>query len=78
MDIREHGIVLEDVNTGNRTTTRVNMVERLDSDDAYGLVVVVMPKNHLPEILPIPAANRHTPNILFMFNLLQMAAPIFQ
>jgi 2-dehydropantoate 2-reductase len=67
-DIREHGIVLEDVSTGNRTTTRVNVVERIDSEDAYDLVVVMMPKNHVPEILPILAANRYTPNILFMFN----------
>jgi len=67
-DIREHGIVLEDVSTGNRTVTRVNVVERLDSEDAYDLVVAMMPKNHVPEILPILAANRYTPNILFMFN----------
>jgi 2-dehydropantoate 2-reductase len=67
-DICKHGIVLEDVSTGNRTTTRVNVVERFDSEDAYDLVVVMMPKNHVPEILPILAANRYTPNILFMFN----------
>ena len=67
-DIREHGIVLEDVSTGNRTTTRVNVVERLGPEDAYDLVVVMMPKNHVPEILPILTDNRYTPNILFMFN----------
>ena len=67
-DIREHGIVLEAVSTGNRTTTRVNVVGQLDSEDAYDLVVVMMPKNHVPEILPILAANRYTPNVLFMFN----------
>ena len=68
VDIREHGIVLEHVSTGNRTSTRVNVVERLDPEDAYNLVVVMMPKNHIPEILPILAANRYTPNVLFMFN----------
>ncbi len=67
-DIREHGIVLEDVNTGSRPTTRVNVVERLDSEDAYDLVVVMMLKNRVPEILPTLAANGHTPNVLFMFN----------
>lgn len=67
-DIHEHGIVLEDVSTGHRTTTRVNVVECLDADDAYDLVVVMMPKNHVPNILPILAANRYTPNVLFMFN----------
>jgi 2-dehydropantoate 2-reductase len=68
VDIREHGIVLEDVSIGNRTTTRVNVVERLDPGDACDLVVVMLPKNHVPEILPTLAANRYTPNVLFMFN----------
>jgi 2-dehydropantoate 2-reductase len=67
-DIRQHGIVLEDVSTGDRTTTRVNVVEQLDPQDAYDLVVVVMPKNHIPEILPTLAANRQTSNVLFMVN----------
>lgn len=67
-DIRQHGIVLEDISTGKRSTTHVNVVERLDPKDAYDLVVVMMPKIHLPEILPILAANRYTPNVLFMFN----------
>ena len=67
-DIRQHGIVLEDVNIGNETSTRVNVVERLDPEDAYDLVVVMMPKNHVPEILPILAANCNTPNVLFMVN----------
>ena len=68
VDIREHGIVLEDVNIDHRTTTHINVVERLDPEDTYDLVVVLMPKNHIPEILPTLTANRYTPNILFMFN----------
>ena len=67
-DIREHGIVLEDGDTGERTTTRVNVVERLALVDAYDLVVVLMRKNHIAAILPVLAANHHTPNILFMGN----------
>jgi 2-dehydropantoate 2-reductase len=67
-DLREHGIVLEDGSTGERTTTRVNVVERLEPDDAYDLVVVVMPKNYIPDVLPVLAANRQTPNILFVCN----------
>jgi 2-dehydropantoate 2-reductase len=67
-DIREHGIVLEDGHTGQRTTTRVNVVEQLAPDDAYDLVVVLMRKNQVSAILPVLAANRHTPNVLFMGN----------
>ncbi len=67
-DLREYGIVLEDAMTGERTTTRVTVVEQLTPDDAYDLVIVVMRKNQVKEILPVLAANRHTPNILFMGN----------
>lgn len=67
-DLREYGIVLEDAVTGERTTTRVNVVEQLAPDDAYDLVIVLMRKNQVTTILPALAANRHTPNVLFMGN----------
>jgi len=67
-DLREHGIVLVDVLTKQRTVTRVDVVEALASDDGYDLVLVIMRKNHALEILPILAANQHTPNVLFLMN----------
>jgi hypothetical protein len=65
-DIREHGIILEEVSSDRQSTTRVKVVEQLEPEDAYDLVVVMMPKHHLSEILPILAANQHTPRILFI------------
>ena len=67
-DIHEYGIVLENTATGERTTTRLNVVEQLEPDDAYDLVVVLMRKNQIPFVLPVLAANRDTPNILLMGN----------
>ena len=67
-DIREHGIRLENVVTGNETTVRVRAVGRLDTDDAYDLVLVVLPKNHVSEVLPILAENRQTPSVMFFGN----------
>jgi len=67
-DLREHGIVLHDVQTNEQTTTRVNVVEQLAPDDAFDLVLVIMRKNHALKILPILAANTHTPNVLFLMN----------
>ena len=63
-DLREHGIVLEDATTGHRATACVDMVEGLSPEDAYDLVIVLVPKNHVSEVLPALAANRHTPNVL--------------
>jgi len=67
-DLREHGIVLHDVNTDQQTVTWVNVVEALAAGDAYDLILVIMRKNHALDILPILAANRHTPNVLFLMN----------
>jgi ketopantoate reductase len=67
-ELREHGIVLVDVQTEEQTVTRVDVVEGLAPDDAYDLVLVIMRKNHALQILPVLAANQHTPNILFLMN----------
>jgi 2-dehydropantoate 2-reductase len=67
-DILEHGIVLEDAATGERTATRVSVEERLEATDAYDLVIVLMRRNKIPAILPVLAVNRNTPNVLFMCN----------
>lgn len=67
-DLREHGIVLVDSQTGKETVSRVQIVEKLDPQDAYDLVLVIMRKNRVGEILPVLAANRCTPNILFLMN----------
>jgi len=67
-NLREHGVVLRDFYTKQETVTRVNIVEELAPDDAYDLVLVIMRKNHALQILPILAANQHTPNVLFLMN----------
>lgn len=67
-DLREHGIVLVDVVTGQQSVTQVNVVEALAPDDAYDLVLVIMRKNHALAILPILAASKNTPNVLFLMN----------
>lgn len=67
-DLRQYGIVLVDTETGKETVSQPTIVERLEPDDAYDLVLVVMRKNRALEILPILAANRHTPNVLFLMN----------
>jgi 2-dehydropantoate 2-reductase len=66
--LRDHGITLENGVSGERTTTSVSVVERLDPGDAYDLVLVVLPKPALAEVLPILAANERTPNVMFFGN----------
>jgi len=67
-ELREHGIVLVDAQTGAESVTRVKVVETLAPNDAYDLVLVIMRKNHTLQILPVLAENAHTPNVLFLMN----------
>ncbi len=67
-DLQEHGIVLVDTQTKDECVTYPRIVECLSPEDAYDLVLVIMRKNRALEILPILAANCHTPNILFLMN----------
>lgn len=67
-DLREHGLVLVDTQTGEQTVAQVDLVERLEAQDAYDLVLVILRKNRVRDILPILAENRCTPNVLFLMN----------
>jgi 2-dehydropantoate 2-reductase len=67
-EIREHGIVLENVLSGQTTTTRVKVIEQLGPAERYDLAVVVMGKHQVAAILPRLAANKQIPSVLFLHN----------
>jgi 2-dehydropantoate 2-reductase len=67
-DLRQHGIVLVDDLSGEQQIRHVNLVEALKPDDAYDLVLVSMRKNQVADVLPVLAANQHTPAIVFLGN----------
>jgi 2-dehydropantoate 2-reductase len=67
-DLQQHGVVLENVLTRQRSTTRVKVVEELAREDAYDWVMALMRKNQVRSILPILGAHRHTPNVAFLHN----------
>lgn len=76
-DLRQYGVMLEDYATGERSVTHLPLVEVLAPNSADDLVGVIMCKNRVAEILPALAANRRTPNVLFLHNsvpMLQKAA----
>ncbi len=67
-DLRTHGLVLEDAVTGERETHQVPVVDALEPEDAYDLVLVVMRKDQSLDILPTLAKNRHAHTVLFVQN----------
>jgi len=67
-DIRADGIHVVDAVTGSQTKARVRAIEQLDSDDPHDLVLVILPKHRVSEVLPILAASRRTPDVMFFCN----------
>jgi 2-dehydropantoate 2-reductase len=66
-DLQQAGILIENPFTRRRRFTRVPLIERLDPDDRYDYVLVVVRKNQVRQLLPALARNG-SPNIVFMGN----------
>ena len=55
VDIERHGLVLHDLTTGERSTTRVAVSGQLQPDDSYDLALVAVRRDQLSGILPVLA-----------------------
>jgi len=66
--LEERGIEILDGLTGERLAARVRLVDRLDPEDHYDLVVVAMQKASRAAVCPVLAQNEHLKNILFLGN----------
>jgi 2-dehydropantoate 2-reductase len=66
--LEEDGIEIVDGLTGERLAARPKLVDRLDPEDRYDLVVVAMQKSGRLAVCPILAQNEHLKNILFLGN----------
>ena len=68
LSLTEGGIRIVDGLTGEQQTARVDLVERLEPEDRYDLVVVAMQKTSRPAVCPVLARNEHLESILFLGN----------
>ena len=67
-DLEANGVTLEDFRTGQRTTTRVRLVDRLGPEDEYDLAVVIVRRNQVASVLPMLAQAHRIPSVLFLGN----------
>ena len=66
-EICQDGVVIEDPIKGTRRVTRVPVIDRLNPEDRYDYVLVIIRKNQVPDLLPLLARNC-SPNVVFMVN----------
>lgn len=66
-ELEEHGIILEEEETGRRTQTRLPIITTLGADDRYDAILVLVRRDQMESTLPALAAN-DSPSIIFMSN----------
>ncbi len=66
--LKENGVVVFDEITGQKDSSRVNVVDALKPGDEYDLAVVLIRRNKLAPVFNILAASPGVRNILFMGN----------
>jgi 2-dehydropantoate 2-reductase len=66
--LREHGIVLVNGNDARRTVVKVPVVEALEPDEAYDLVIVTVRMNQMAAVLEVLRGLTGLPEVLFMLN----------
>lgn len=66
--LKENGLVVVNEITGERGSSRVNVVNELKPNDKYDLVIVLIRKNKLLPVFESLAASPGVKNILFMGN----------
>jgi 2-dehydropantoate 2-reductase len=67
-DLRAHGLVLEDAESGEHRELTIEVLDGPAADVRYDLVVVAVRSEQLTETLPIAAAMTGAPDVLFLGN----------
>jgi len=66
-EIKDEGIIIEDPFNQKRSITKVPVINRLNPEDFYDFILVIIRKNQIADLLPVLAQNK-SPNIVFMGN----------
>lgn len=66
-ELKENGLLLQNVYRDKRESHTVKIINRLEADDIYDYVLVVMQKTQVPEVLPVLSRNK-SPNIVLVVN----------
>ena len=67
-ELQAHGLVLEDAQSGRRTTLPVSAVATFPAAARYDLVLVPVRRDQLPGTLPVLTAMASRPEVLFFGN----------
>lgn len=67
-DLKNHGVVLKDFDSGEETTTPVKIVDKMPAEEYYDFCVVLVQKHQLESALDAVKINNSIPAFIFMNN----------
>lgn len=67
-EVQDHGLIIQDVVSGDRSTARASTVESLCAEDSYDMALISVRRDQLSGIMPHLAANKNVPTVFFMLN----------
>ncbi|MGB8453899.1 MAG: 2-dehydropantoate 2-reductase N-terminal domain-containing protein [Anaerocolumna sp.] len=67
-DLKKHGLVIWHTRQKTKTVDSVQVTDRLNPEDTYDIIFVVMKKSQLSDVLPILAKNTSSKMIVLMGN----------
>jgi 2-dehydropantoate 2-reductase len=67
-ELRQYGLVLQDIIGGGRVVTQIETAERIAAGDQYDIALVTVRRDQLASAVPELAASPSIPNLLFMLN----------
>jgi len=68
VEIQQHGLVIENLVTGIRSTARAKIIDQLSAQDPYDIALIAVRNDQLPSVMPALSANKRIPTVLFMLN----------
>jgi 2-dehydropantoate 2-reductase len=66
-DLREYGLIIQDDIFKKEYKTKIKVVDKLEKDDYYDIILVIMQRQQVSQVLPILKENV-SPNIIFTGN----------
>ena len=67
-DIQKHGIVIDHFLQKEQTVTKIPVIDKLEKNEVYDFIFVIMQKNQVYSVLPDLKENRFCNNIVFFGN----------
>ncbi|MEO8962626.1 MAG: 2-dehydropantoate 2-reductase N-terminal domain-containing protein, partial [Ginsengibacter sp.] len=66
--LQQNGVITREQLTGKKLTARIPLIQQLETNDFYDLIIVAVRLDQLESIMPVLKNNSASPLIMFMLN----------